>query len=112
MTFPHGRNGLNARQMAVLSTFREPALCRYVHRELLRSALPGLTPIISATACYQRNYVERYSRSTLQPTVDLKPIHNRMPVMLEPEAEGWLFSITVPPLFHDRMPTQHASRWP
>jgi len=33
VTFPHGRNGLNARQMAVLSTFREPALCRHVHRE-------------------------------------------------------------------------------
>src|SRR5215813_4621398 len=62
VTFPHGRNGLNARQMAVLSTFREAALCRHVHGELLRSALPDLTPIISATACNQRNYVERYSR--------------------------------------------------
>src|SRR5262249_10898567 len=62
VTFPHGRNGLNARQMAVLSRFREPALCRHVHRELLRIALPDLTPIISATACHQRNYVERYSR--------------------------------------------------
>ena len=33
-----------------------------VHRELLRSAVLDLSPIISATACHQRNYVERYSR--------------------------------------------------
>ena len=66
VTFPHGGNGLNARQMAVLSTFREPALCRHVHRELLRSALPDLTPIISATACHQRNYVARYSRFIIE----------------------------------------------
>jgi hypothetical protein len=39
------------------------SLCRHVHRELLRSVWLDLTPIISATACYQRNYVERYSRS-------------------------------------------------
>ena len=63
VTFPHGRNGLNARQRAVLSTFSEPALCRHVPRELLHSALPDLTPIIAATACHQRNYVETYSRS-------------------------------------------------
>ncbi len=31
-------------------------------RELLRSGLLDVTPIISATACHQRNYVERYSR--------------------------------------------------
>ena len=49
--------------MAVLSMFREPSLCRHVHRELLRSTLLDLAPIISATACHQRNYVERYSRS-------------------------------------------------
>src|SRR5215475_2734655 len=59
---PPGRNGLIARRMAVLSTFREPSLCRHVHRELLRSVLLDLTPIIAATACHQRNYVERYSR--------------------------------------------------
>ena len=59
---PHGRNGLNARRMAVLSTFREPSLCRHVHRELLRSVWLDLTPIIAVTACHQRNYVERYSR--------------------------------------------------
>src|SRR6266700_2246545 len=63
VTLPHGRNGLRAWRMAVLSMFREPSLCRQVHRELLRSALLDLLPIISATACHQRNYVERYSRS-------------------------------------------------
>ena len=62
VTLPHGRNGLNARQMAVLSTFRAPALCRHVHRELLRSALLDMPPIRPTTACHQRNYVERYSR--------------------------------------------------
>ena len=60
---PPGRNGLGARRMAVLSTFRALSLGRHVHRELMRSALLNLTPIIAATACYQRNYVERYSRS-------------------------------------------------
>ena len=63
VTRPHGVNGLNARRMAVLSTFREPSLCCHVHRELLRSVLLDVTPIIAATACHQRNYVERYSRS-------------------------------------------------
>jgi hypothetical protein len=48
--------------MAVLSTFRAPSLCRHVHRELLRIVLLDVTPIIAATACHQRNYVERYSR--------------------------------------------------
>ena len=62
VTLPPGRNGPNARRMAVLSTFRAPSLCRHVHRELLRSVLLDVTPIISATACHQRNYVERYSR--------------------------------------------------
>jgi hypothetical protein len=64
VTLPHGRNGLHARRMAVLSTFRELSLCRHVHHELLRSTVLDLTPIIAATACHQRNYVERYSRST------------------------------------------------
>ena len=63
MTLPHGRNGLRARQLAVLYTFREPSLGRHVHRELLRSALLDVTPIIPATACHQSNDVERYSRS-------------------------------------------------
>ena len=39
-----------------------PSLCRHVHRELMRSVLLDLTSIIPATACHQRNYVERYSR--------------------------------------------------
>src|SRR5216683_2820158 len=65
VTLPHGRNGLSARRMAVLYTFRESSPCRQVHREFLRSALLDLTPIIPATACHQRNYVERYSRSTV-----------------------------------------------
>src|SRR5712691_7607253 len=65
-TLPHGGNGLNARRMAVLSTFRAPSLCRPVHCELLRSVWLDLSPIIAATACNQRNYVERYSRSKLK----------------------------------------------
>ena len=63
VTLPPGRNGLIAWRMAGLSTFREPSLCRHVHRELLRSVLLDLTPIIAATTCHQKNYVERYSRS-------------------------------------------------
>ena len=62
VTRPHGRDGLSARRMAVLWTFREPSLCRHVHRELMRKAALNLTLIIPATACHQRNYVERYSR--------------------------------------------------
>src|SRR5215475_14788465 len=58
---PERCNGLHARRMAVLSILR--ALSgRPVHRELLRSVVLDLTPIISTTACHQRNYVERYSR--------------------------------------------------
>src|SRR5439155_16570515 len=62
VTLPPGRNGLIAWRMAVLSTFRAPSLGRHVHRELLRSVLLDLPPRIAATACHQRNYVERYSR--------------------------------------------------
>ncbi len=62
---PHGRDGLSARRMAVLWTFRAPSLCRHVPHELLRNAVLHLTLIIPATTCHQRNYVERYSRSTL-----------------------------------------------
>ena len=62
VTRPQGCDGLSTRRMAVLWTFREPSLCRHVHRELLRSAWLDLTPIIPTTACHQRNYVERYSR--------------------------------------------------
>jgi hypothetical protein len=34
-----------------------------VHRELMRSVWLDVTPIIPATPCHQRDYVERYSRS-------------------------------------------------
>jgi hypothetical protein len=44
--------------MAVLYTFREPSLCRQVHREFMRSAVLDVTARIPATACHQRNYVE------------------------------------------------------
>ena len=62
VTLPQERDGLSARRMAVLWTFREPSLCRHVHREFMRNAVLDLTPIIPATACHQRNDVERYSR--------------------------------------------------
>jgi hypothetical protein len=62
VTLPPGRNGLSARRMAMLSTFRAPSLCRHVHRALWRSVWLDVTPIIPATACHQRNYVGRYSR--------------------------------------------------
>src|SRR5262245_62434416 len=62
VTLPHGRKGLSARRMVELWTFHEPSLCRHVRRELMRNALLDFTPIIPATACQQRNYVETYSR--------------------------------------------------
>ena len=62
VTLPHGCNGLSARRMAVLWTFREPSLYRHVRCELMRNALLDFTPIIPATACHQRNYFETYSR--------------------------------------------------
>src|SRR5712671_4901220 len=67
VTLPPGRNGLIAWRMAVLSTFCAPSLGRHVHRKLLRSVLLDLTPIIAATACHQRNYIERYSRYNSRP---------------------------------------------
>src|SRR5215471_7577873 len=69
VTVPPGRNGLIAWRMAVLSPFREPSLCRYVHRALWRSVWLDVPPIIAATTCHQRNYVERYSRFTLPPAI-------------------------------------------
>ena len=63
VTLPPGRNGLIAWRMAVLSTLREPSLCRHVHRALLRSVWLDVTPRITTTACNQGNNVERYSRS-------------------------------------------------
>ena len=62
VTLPQGRNGLSARRRAVLSTCHELSLCRHVHHEFMRSAVLDLIPIIAATACHQRNDVERYSR--------------------------------------------------
>ena len=62
VTLPPRRNGLIAWRMAVLSTFREPSLCRHVHRELLCSVWLDVTSIIAPTVCHQRNYVQRYSR--------------------------------------------------
>jgi hypothetical protein len=67
VTLPHGCNGLSARRMAELWTFREPSLCRHVRRELLRNAWLDFTPIIPATACQQRNDVETYSRFIAHP---------------------------------------------
>jgi hypothetical protein len=71
---PHGCNGLSVRRMAVWWTFRAPARCRPVHRELMRSGLLDVTSIIPVNACYQRNYVERYSRSK---KVALYPLYGR-----------------------------------
>ena len=62
MTRPQGCDGLSARRMTVLWTFCALSLCRHVRRELLRNAWLDFTPIIPATACHQRNYVETYSR--------------------------------------------------
>src|SRR5439155_23024627 len=62
VTLPQGRNGLSAWRMAVLWTFREPSRCRHVPHEFMRNAVLNLTLIIPATACHQRNDVERYSR--------------------------------------------------
>jgi hypothetical protein len=63
VTLPPERHGLIAWRMAVLSTFRAPSLCRHVHRAFLRSVWLDVPSIIAATACHQRNDVERYSRS-------------------------------------------------
>jgi len=49
--------------MAVVWPVREPSLGRQVHREFLRNAWLDVALRIPATACHQRNYVERYSRS-------------------------------------------------
>jgi hypothetical protein len=62
VTLLDGCARLRAQRMAIGYTFREPSLCRPVHRELLRNALLDLTHILLATACYQRMYVETYSR--------------------------------------------------
>jgi hypothetical protein len=64
VTLPQGHDGLSARQMAVLWTFREPSLCRHVRRELLRNAWLDFTPILPATACHLSNDVETSRRFT------------------------------------------------
>src|SRR5207302_1378585 len=64
VTRPHGRDGLSARRMAVLSTFREPSLCRHVPRELMRSAWLDFTTIVPATPCHPRHDVEPYRQYT------------------------------------------------
>src|SRR5262245_11764 len=51
--------------MAVLERVRAPSLYRRVHRALMRNALRDLPSIIPATACHQRNYIERYRRFAL-----------------------------------------------
>ena len=66
-TLPQGYNGLSARRIAVLWTFRAPSLGRHVRREFMRNAWLDFTHIIPATACQQRNCVETYSRSTSFP---------------------------------------------
>ena len=44
VTLPHGCDGLSARRMAVLWTFRGPSLCRHVRRELMRNACARFHP--------------------------------------------------------------------
>ena len=61
-TLPQGRDGLRARRMAVWWTFRAPSLGRHGHRVCMRKATHKLPLMLPATACYQRNDVERYSR--------------------------------------------------
>src|SRR5215471_8860021 len=76
MALPHGRDGLSARRMAVLWTFRAPSLCRHVRRELIPD-LPSVPvqPVLQASAeeytmfDYFRRYLwvlETYRYSTLE----------------------------------------------
>jgi len=72
LTLPHVRDGLSVLWMAVLCTFRRPSMGRSVHHEFMRNKLLDLTTIVPATACYQRNDVETYSRyKTLKPNMSL-----------------------------------------
>src|SRR5712691_1886316 len=73
LALPHRRDGLSARRMAVLYTFREPSLGRQMHRELMRNALLDLTTIMPATTCHRRSYVETYSRSMRPPLPPAPP---------------------------------------
>jgi hypothetical protein len=58
--------------MAVVWTFREPSLYRHVHRELLRNTSLDFTPLIPATACHQRNYVETDSRFIIDDEIEIE----------------------------------------
>jgi hypothetical protein len=62
VTLPPGRNGLIAWRITVLSPFRAPSRCRHGHRACLRSVWLAVPPIRAASACHQRNYIERFSR--------------------------------------------------
>jgi hypothetical protein len=59
---PHGREGLRVRRTTGLCPFRRPFMRRPAPRQLTRSALLDLTPIVPATAYHRRSYAERYSR--------------------------------------------------
>ena len=62
---PHVRDGLSALLMEVLGPFRRSSMCRHVHRELMRNELLDLITIVPTNACWQRNYVEAYSRYSI-----------------------------------------------
>ena len=62
VTLSQGRDGLSARRMAVLWTFREPTMCRHVHRRFMRNELHNFTTIVPVTVYHQGSYVETYSR--------------------------------------------------
>jgi hypothetical protein len=64
VTRAHECDGLSARRMAGLWTFREPSLSRHVRRELMRNAWLDLTTIVPTTAYHRRSYAERDSRSS------------------------------------------------
>src|SRR2546426_9361819 len=66
LTLPHVRDGLRVLLMAVWCPFRRLSMCRLVHHQLTRNALLDLTTIVPTTACHQRNYVETYSRYSVE----------------------------------------------
>jgi hypothetical protein len=71
VTRPHGVNGLNARRMAVLWTFREPSLGCHVHRALLRSVWLDVTPITLQRHLHEHalSHNELWALQTLMPLV-------------------------------------------
>src|SRR3989442_6206640 len=64
MKMSHVSNGFIdvSSKLDALALFFARLLSGSLHRALLRNAVLNVTPIIPATACHQRNYVERYSR--------------------------------------------------